>query len=456
MILALLSLWQQPIEISRSTDRRQLGIMLPIGVMIKDPSGGGGGGNADTLNGQVGSYYLDRSNHTGTQAISTVSGLEEALDNLAEADSDLGGQIVAIQNTLPLKADLVGGVVPTAQIPAIAITELLTLAGGVLPASEAQMLTLRGQTGDFTIRTDVSTQYIIVSGDGSLIGNWLAMPQAASPVLSVNGQTGVIVLGRADMGINSSDDIPEGVSNLYWNAQRTRDATLTGFSPTNSAIISTDNVVQAFGKAQGQINALATVATSGSYNDLSDKPSIDMSRTLLYTTPTPNKPINNTAINPIENMSERLFDNNYIFPANSLAVGDYFELECRVYTVRINTTGSVNFSLRPFVNSSVVGTATLNTGASTVGTFTSAVVSFVDVKFKFVVVAVGVSGLLACNGYSLGDSTSVIRMNAPSCASCDTTQPVALNIGFYRIGALIAGEGVYVKSAQLYRLNNPS
>lgn len=183
---------------------------------------------------------------------------------------------------------------------------------------------------------------------------------------------------------------------------------------------------------------------------------INSDRTLLYTTPTPLKPIANININPIENMSERLFDNNYIFPANSLAVGDHFELECRVYTVRINITGSVNFLLSPFVNSSAVGTAVLNTGASTAGTFTSAVVSFVDVKFKFVVVAVGVSGLLACNGYSLGDSTSVVRMTAPSCASCDTTQPVALNIGFYRTGTLIAGEGVYVKSARLYKLNDPS
>jgi len=272
--------------------------------------------------------------------------------------------------------------------------------------------------------------------------------------VTVNDQASLQQGGSS--AIANTDALPEGSTNLYHTSQRVRDTTITGFTATNSAIISTDNVVQAFGKAQGQIDGLAEVATSGSYNDLADKPSADTSKTLLYTTPTPNKPIANININPIENMSERLFDNNYIFPANSLAVGDYFELECRVYTVRIATTGSVNFSLIPFVNSSVVGTAVLNTGASTAGTFTSAVVSFADVKFEFVVVAVGVSGLLACNGYSLGDSTSVIRMNAPSCASCDTTQPVALNIGFYRTGALIAGEGVYVKSARLYRIDDPS
>jgi hypothetical protein len=42
--------------------------------------GAGGGGDADTLDGQEGTYYLDRTNHTGAQAISTVTGLQSALD----------------------------------------------------------------------------------------------------------------------------------------------------------------------------------------------------------------------------------------------------------------------------------------------------------------------------------------------------------------------------------------
>lgn len=342
-------------------------------------------GNVDTLNGQTGSYYLDRSNHTGTQAISTIDNLQDALDLKLDA-ADYNDRFKGLYASF---YDL-DAAHPTAS------------------------------AGDYAqVDLGIGTDVIVYAWDVN-DAKWAAVGSSA---------------------IANTDALPEGSSNLYFTTQRVRDTTLTGFSATNSPIISTDNVVQAFGKAQGQINAIS---------------GINSDRTLLYTTPTPNKPIANININPIENMSERLFDNNYIFPANSLAIGDYFELECRVYTVRINITGSVNFSLRPFVNSSAVGTAVLNTGASTAGTFTSAVVSFVDAKFNFVVVAVGVSGLLACNSYSLGDSTSVIRMNAPSCASCDTTQPVALNIGFYRTGALIAGEGVYVKSARLYKLNDPS
>lgn len=53
--------------------------------------GGGspGGDDASTLEGQPGSYYLNRANHTGTQAISTISGLQGQLNNKANTD-DLG------------------------------------------------------------------------------------------------------------------------------------------------------------------------------------------------------------------------------------------------------------------------------------------------------------------------------------------------------------------------------
>lgn len=46
----------------------------------------GSGGTADNsalLQGQNGAYYLSRANHTGTQAISTVSGLQAAIDGKA-------------------------------------------------------------------------------------------------------------------------------------------------------------------------------------------------------------------------------------------------------------------------------------------------------------------------------------------------------------------------------------
>jgi len=71
---------------------------------------------------------------------------------------------------------------------------------------------------------------------------------ASGNVLSVNGQTGAVVL--------DTDDINEGTSNLYFTAARVRDAVLTGLSTATNAIISaTDSVLSAFGKLQAQITA---------------------------------------------------------------------------------------------------------------------------------------------------------------------------------------------------------
>lgn len=52
-------------------------------------TGHGGLLDADTLDGQEGAYYQDRANHTGTQAISTIDGLQTALDGKEPADSTI-------------------------------------------------------------------------------------------------------------------------------------------------------------------------------------------------------------------------------------------------------------------------------------------------------------------------------------------------------------------------------
>ena len=48
-----------------------------------DATQGGAGTDADLLDGQDGTYYLNRANHTGTQAISTITNLQNSLDGKA-------------------------------------------------------------------------------------------------------------------------------------------------------------------------------------------------------------------------------------------------------------------------------------------------------------------------------------------------------------------------------------
>jgi hypothetical protein len=114
-----------------------------------------------------------------------------------------------------------------------------------------------------------------------------AQAAAAAPVQAVAGKTGSVVLTKADVGLGSVDNtadadkpistatqsaldtkaenthshttdvVAEGSGNLYFTAQRVRDVLLTGLSTaTNAAILATDSVVVAFGKAQAQITAI--------------------------------------------------------------------------------------------------------------------------------------------------------------------------------------------------------
>lgn len=67
-------------------------------------------GSASSLNGQPASYYLDRTNHTGTQAIASVSGLQTALDGKAAAShAHTIANVTALQTALDGKAALADG-----------------------------------------------------------------------------------------------------------------------------------------------------------------------------------------------------------------------------------------------------------------------------------------------------------------------------------------------------------
>ncbi|MEY5048939.1 MAG: hypothetical protein RLZZ175_2298 [Bacteroidota bacterium] len=73
----------------------------------------------------------------------------------------------------------------------------------------------------------------------------------------------------------STDAVAEGTVNKYWTNARTIGSTLIGFvTNTYSAITSSDTILSAFQKIQGFINSLSSVAFSGNYNDLINKPTI--------------------------------------------------------------------------------------------------------------------------------------------------------------------------------------
>lgn len=120
-----------------------------------------------------------------------------ALNNVNNT-TDAGKPIsTATQTALDAKADLVGGVIPTSQIPTLAITEVFTV------ASQAAMLALTAQRGDMALRTDTGHRFVLSTDSPSTLADWVDLGAATDAVASVNGQTGVVVLAKGDIGLGN-------------------------------------------------------------------------------------------------------------------------------------------------------------------------------------------------------------------------------------------------------------
>lgn len=115
---------------------------------------------------QADAYLLNRANHSGAQAISTITGLTDALGN---------------------KADLIGGLIPVGQLPAIAITDSFVV------NSQAAMLALAVQVGDIAVRTDLSKTFVLKTEPATVLANWVELlsPTAGVSSVSASGANGL-------------------------------------------------------------------------------------------------------------------------------------------------------------------------------------------------------------------------------------------------------------------------
>lgn len=169
-------------------------------------------------------------------------------------------QVTGLAASLAAKADLVGGVVPSAQIPAIAVTDFL---GGV--ADEAGMLALVGEPGDWTIRADTSTAWVITGVDPSILAGWTELPGAGGgDVTSVNTQTGAVVLAASDVGaVPTARTITAG-SYLTGGGDLTANRTVAASVGTTAGTLAAGDDSRITGAAQKSANLsdLASAATS--------------------------------------------------------------------------------------------------------------------------------------------------------------------------------------------------
>lgn len=143
----------------------------------------------------------------------TTSTYGRALLTLADAAAlrtNLGLATVATSGSA---SDITTGTLPTSVLPALAIIDVNTV------ASQAAMLALTAQKGDVAVRTDTGQTFILSTNSPTTLADWKEI-SAVGKVTSVNGQQGIVVLGKTDVGLGNVDNIQ----------QQPLDATLTALA----------------------------------------------------------------------------------------------------------------------------------------------------------------------------------------------------------------------------------
>jgi hypothetical protein len=133
------------------------------------------------------------------------------------------------------------GKISPSQLPAIAISDTFVI------SNQASMLALTAEIGDIAIRTDLSRSYILKTDGASTLANWQELLTPSDTVQSVNGMAGTVTL--------STSQIAEG-SNLYYTAARAASA-----SPVQTVAGRTGAIVLAVADVSGAVNKAGDTMT---------------------------------------------------------------------------------------------------------------------------------------------------------------------------------------------------
>lgn len=190
----------------------------------------------------------DRATHTGAQAISTVSGLQTALD----------GKISTTERG-------VSGGIPT-------LDEFARIPASQLPSYVDDVLEY------------ATTAQFPATGEGGKIYIAINQGTAANPTRQYRWTGSVYAEINPSPG--TTDALTEGSTNLYFNESRVRNTVLTGLSLASSAAVAaTDSVLAAFGKLQAQLGLKAPLESPAfTGNPTAPTPAADDADTSIATT----------------------------------------------------------------------------------------------------------------------------------------------------------------------------
>ena len=243
--------------------------------------------------------------------------------------------------------------------------------------------------------------------------------------VTVNDQASLQQGGSS--AIANTDALPEGSTNLYHTSQRVRDVTLTGFTASNTPITATDSIVQAAGKAQGQIDELINTT--------------DVSKS-LFAISASNKVITSNISSSTYSADKITF--NADLSLSSLALYDTYSIEIDLI-LDFPSAQSNAVGIMPFINQAVIPLSSeMQMGVTGVNS-----VSVYKIRLDLTRVS---NSLISVSGYGHGLNGAIVTFTNASDIYSNTFM---FNVAARFTGTPQGQNKIIVKSARMYKLKNP-
>lgn len=221
-----------------ATVRENLGLQIGVDVLAPD----GDGSNLTGLtSGQIGGLGDSATRDVGTTAGTVAAGDDSRIVGaLPASEKGAAHGVATLDSTSKLTAS---------QLPALAIVDYLGSAAG-----ESAMLALVGQKGDWCVRADLGTVWIITGDDPATLTDWTQMSYPAAPVASVAGKTGAVTLDKGDVGLGNADNTSDASKPVSTATQTALDGKADK-APTYQALAGTEVPLSVHGVYSKELTA---------------------------------------------------------------------------------------------------------------------------------------------------------------------------------------------------------
>lgn len=193
---------------------------------------------------------------------SYISSKPTTLAGYGITDALAYSQLGAPLGAAPLDAT---GLVPAIHLPPIAITDTFVV------NSEATMLALVAERGDIAVRTDVSKTFILKGSNPTVLADWQELPTPTSPVSSVNGQTGTVVISTITGNAGTATTL-ETARTISLTSDVTGSVSFNGSSNVSitTTLSNTGVAAGTYGRVTVDAKGRVTVGAQESLDTLSD------------------------------------------------------------------------------------------------------------------------------------------------------------------------------------------